>query len=88
MSGQYAHGMEIRPYIPLFAFLPVSAAVAVFFLAKDPFTLAGFGSFLFGYSITYASCVRETHRNAHAVLRLGERTPLILPFLIANTFTA
>ena len=73
--------MKIRFFFPLLAYLIVNIAGSVFFLPGGIEMVLQFSSFLFFFSIAYYVGLRQTLQNRDPVVKVGERTPYVLPML-------
>lgn len=68
-------------YLPLLIFLIFTTVTSFFFIPREPGMIISFASYLFWFSFTTISALKESIKNRYAILKLNKKTPYLLPFI-------
>ncbi len=82
--------MRLKFYLPLVFFLALTGFVLLF-LPSNLRVISGLIMFLAGFVFTYSSGINETIKNKDAVIKIHNKTPILIPltfFLIPNFILA
>ena len=79
--------MKSKRFLPLIMFLGLTVSYTIFRIPRNIFMILGFSMFLYCFIITYISGMNETAKNIDAVIKIHEKTPILIPlsfFVIPN----
>lgn len=68
-------------YLPLICFIVPLVICTIIMIPREISIIVGFSLFILGFGYTYMSMVREVGKNRDAVLKIGNKTPVVVPYM-------
>lgn len=74
--------MKFKHFLPLVIYITLVAIFITIFSSRGLFFIGSYLLLILGFSITYFFAVKESTKNKDVVIRMGNKSPLIIPFIV------